>query len=536
MNKIAKYLNQQIVGNVFDQELIREKFSTDRSILKIVPDFVVMPENTYDIRKIVRFVNQIAEKDIRIPITMRGGGNSKTGACLGAGIVISTQKLNKVQEIDVRGRLVRVQAGVTLGQLNTALAIQGLCLPIDAHPSETIGGLIAGYPCDNFAYKYGGIGYFVDQLEFIATNGDFCQTGRLSEKTILEGKNLSMFERRIYDNIKNIIIKYNGTLTNLPENRSVMANDISGYQTVSRVYQNINGSIDLLPLMFGSEGTLGIITEVILRCELLPITKTRIAIDLKNLQHADDVLGRLEKLRPLRIDVYEKKLFENLNLAQAKIENNLLRLGEGEFLAIAELDDRGFWAQPLKLRKARELLQDADYLISDNENGAEFDWIEHKLITFLNLRKTGEKIAGCDNIYIPKKMLLQTVDKIQELGNSLEIEMPFYGSFTNETWTFCPEFNLQKVEEKKKMLLVLKKSADLVRDLSGSMTGKCAEGRVKGLLAINRNNPAEQAFFKEIKQTFDPNYILNPNLKTGLEIREIIQHLRTAGLGNIITK
>ena len=90
MNKIAKYINQHIIGNVFDSPSILEKYSTDRSALKITPRMVAIPENTSDVRRIVRFVNQLSKKSVHLPISVRGSGLDKTGADLGTGLVLST--------------------------------------------------------------------------------------------------------------------------------------------------------------------------------------------------------------------------------------------------------------------------------------------------------------------------------------------------------------------------------------------------------------------------------------------------------------
>ena len=143
MGKIAKYLNQLTVGNVFDNPEVLEKYSTDYSALQIRPKFVAFPESTDDVRKLVKFFSELATKDIKVNVTARGGGHDETGASLTGGIVISTSKLNKLLEIDPRDRLVHVQAGITLKELNTALSVSGITVPIKDHEDDTIGGFNA---------------------------------------------------------------------------------------------------------------------------------------------------------------------------------------------------------------------------------------------------------------------------------------------------------------------------------------------------------------------------------------------------------
>ncbi len=88
MSKLAEYLNRHTIGNVFDRPSICEAYSTDRSILKITPRLVAIPESTDDIRKLLRFADQLANRDFFLPITPRGTGLDKTGASIGEGLLI----------------------------------------------------------------------------------------------------------------------------------------------------------------------------------------------------------------------------------------------------------------------------------------------------------------------------------------------------------------------------------------------------------------------------------------------------------------
>ena len=143
MNRIAIYLNKIIDGVVYSAPGILEHYSTDRSLLRIHPRVVAIPENTTDIRRLVRFAYQLSQKKVPFPITVRGAGLGKNGSALGSGLIISTERMNAIQEVDIRQRLVRVQCGVTLGELKKALNLCGLDFPVYGDPNETIGGLIA---------------------------------------------------------------------------------------------------------------------------------------------------------------------------------------------------------------------------------------------------------------------------------------------------------------------------------------------------------------------------------------------------------
>lgn len=71
MSKLAKYLNRHIVGNVFEQPSILQAYTSDRSVLQYTPRFLALPETPDDVRRLVRFANQLAMRDFRLPITVR---------------------------------------------------------------------------------------------------------------------------------------------------------------------------------------------------------------------------------------------------------------------------------------------------------------------------------------------------------------------------------------------------------------------------------------------------------------------------------
>ena len=215
MNRIAIYLNQHIDGVVYSAPNVLEHYATDRSLLKYHPRIVAIPASTNDIRRLVKFCNQLAVKKISLPITMRGAGYSKTGSSIGNGLVISTEKLNHIQEIDVRQRLIRVQSGVTLGELKKSLGVHGLDLPVSGDPHETIGGLIAKNASASINTEPGTIIDFIEEAEAVLSDGSLVQIGKLGArgaKKKLDQKNL---EGEIYRKIKEIIEKQSDLITKI---------------------------------------------------------------------------------------------------------------------------------------------------------------------------------------------------------------------------------------------------------------------------------------------------------------------------------
>ncbi|MBS7346151.1 MAG: FAD-dependent oxidoreductase, partial [Candidatus Sacchiramonaceae bacterium] len=145
MSKIAKYLNGYILGEVSARESRLKQFTQDKSILSIKPNLVMFPWITEDIRKIMRFSWQLAEKKHTFNVTARGYGGSTDGSSLGDGIIVDVSRhMNKIYELDLKQRLVRVAAGANFRELNLALGAQALTIAQSpAGERLTIGGAIA---------------------------------------------------------------------------------------------------------------------------------------------------------------------------------------------------------------------------------------------------------------------------------------------------------------------------------------------------------------------------------------------------------
>jgi len=129
-NKVATYLQAHISGDVVASNKIRQTYAQDGSILTLVPNLVVYPRTTNDIRKVARFAWQLAEKGHVLPITPRGNGTDTSGAALSKGIILNTTAyMSTILEIDTRQKLVRVQPGLNFRALQETLHPHALVLP-----------------------------------------------------------------------------------------------------------------------------------------------------------------------------------------------------------------------------------------------------------------------------------------------------------------------------------------------------------------------------------------------------------------------
>lgn len=530
MNKIVKYLNQHIIGNVYDKPSILEAYSTDRSILKITPRFVAIPQNTDDVRRLIRFANQLSEKGFNLPVTVRGSGLDKTGADLGSGLVISTEKFDSVLEVDERSRLVRAEAGVTMEKLQAVLAEHGLTLPVECHPKETIGGLIASSPVNPLAYQNNGAYYYVDRLEAVLATGDCIQTTNFTLRGLARAKNLPDFEGSIYRGLDEILNEDFDTVEDLgtKEPRSY------GYNMVTQVFNTRRRTFDLLPLFFGSQGTLGVITEVILRAEPMDHTPTRMLVGFRSIRPAMEFLQIAAEHQPSAIDLYDARIFANAAESGKEIEILQPLRGKSYYLVAT------FTGHPAKVKRklkkiVRYLPENTTVAIENPDNINDFIELDSALSAYLNDDNPGQRTPIVDGAHIPIEQLSNFLVELKTMEEAYGFDLPLYGSCTTEDYTVRPALDFTTIDGRQSLVKFLTDYHHLVKDHEGSLVDGGGEGRTKGAVINEDYSEVEKELYLKIKKAFDPNNILAPEVKLGADRANLLRHLRTTTTSGVIT-
>lgn len=527
MGKVAKYLNQLTIGNVFDTVDVVEAYAYDRSALKIKPKLVALPESTEDIRKILRFCYQLAGKDIKIPVTVRGSGLDEMGSDLSNSLIISTEKLNNLLEFDKRERLVRVQAGITLKELNTALLINGLTVPVGGHDNETIGGIISNCPSDNYSGKYGGIMNYVERIEVVLANGDVLQTSRLSSRSVARKAKEKNLEGSIYRKVTQIL-SANGKLVDEIYKKNTGS---SGYPTLTQVKRG--SSIDLTPLFFGAQGTLGVITEVILRAVPKKTQSKRVVATFEEFEVAQKFLDLANSLKPTELNIYDIKIIKTAE-DNGKRLSDITRKMQTGYVVFARFDDRSN-ACLRKIMSVKSVLpKTTQLLVEAPQNTAKLNEFENSLISFLNAAHSGERVPFLTDFYIPSENLGKFIKDLAVLEKSLKLDLSIYGSYSASNYNLRPRFRVEDKDFSKKALMFLRAGAYVINRAGGSVTGGSPEGRVKALVTNPELNETEKKLYLAIKQIFDSRGLVNPGVKLGANPRFTISHFRSTGSSKVV--
>jgi glycolate oxidase len=443
---------REIVGDenvIVDPDKV-EPYGADAVKEKFPPEAVVFPETAEQISAILKLANEKL-----FPVTARGGGVGYTGGAvpIDGGIVIGTDRMNKIIEIDVDNLFVRCQPGITTYDLQQAVAKLGLLFPPDpaSYKESYIGGNIAENAGGMRTPKYGVTKHSVLGLEVVTATGEIIYTG---------GKT-----------VKNVV------------------------------------GFDLTGLICGSEGMLGIITEATLRLLPMPEATSTVRASFKTMEQACKVLTKFtpEGLLPMAMEVVDRNCIgaieENFAFGLSPDAGAILIVavdGSKEEVARTSVmierilsDNHGFDILRSKTKEEEELLWDVRRAISPS------------------LMKYGTLKIN-EDVVVPRSKVPELVARVEEIAKRHGIFVANFGHAGDgniHVNFICDRDNADEIARARECV---KETFALSVELGGSISGEHGIGYVKAAYLDMAIDPNTLAVMKSIKNVFDPNGILNP--------------------------
>src|SRR3989454_325165 len=263
----------------------RHAYSTDASPCAVEPRAVVFAASEADVLAVLRVC-----RDLQIPLTPRASGTSLSGAAIGPGVVLDTTRFNRIIGFDATRQCVTVQPGILLAELNAYLAERGVRIAPDPGSQDLcrIGGMVGHNASGYRSVKYGQTRDHVPGLRVLLADGtplqahDVPVNGAEWKEIVGRAEGLGRVQMEIEAHRDAIL-----------SSRRPIRKHSCGYDLVGLVESLARGVFPLASLFVGSEGTLGIVTEVTLR--VLPVPARRVTLLL--------YLDRFEDLGPAVADI-----------------------------------------------------------------------------------------------------------------------------------------------------------------------------------------------------------------------------------------
>lgn len=529
MSKVADYLQEHLVGEVMTSADARHYFSTDASIFSVSPAIVVYPRNENDVRKAARFTWQLAERGRKIPVTARGLGSDLTGAALGSGIVIVfPAHQHRILELDTKSGEVTVEPGITYGKLQQTLLTHGRFLPPCPVSAEysTIGGAVANNAGGERSYKYGTTRDFVTRLRVVLANGEVIETGRISKRELNKKLGLSSMEGEIYRRLDALIEENRDIIAAI--SRSVTRNN-AGYALAE--VKRKDGSFDLTPLLVGSQGTLGLVTEVTLATELYTPQTTDIMATCKDAASAQEVLGALRALsdKPSSIDMIDGRaldMVKTVNPAFLKDD-----FDSANVILFVECDNPAERGQKRLVKKIRKILDKhgVTYRVESEQAGREELHRIRAATTTVLTHSDGQAkpLPIIDDAAVPAEKLADFMAAARDLFAQYDMDVALWGHAGDGVVHAQPMFNIAELGDRQKIFKLVDQYYRLVIDMGGSTTGEYGDGRLRGALLPTLYGAEIYELFVKTKHVFDPHGTFNPGVKIGATLDDAKHSLRS---------
>lgn len=567
--RIQEDLLGLISGDVRCDDLFLELYSSDASVYQVRPLGVVRPRNTADVAACVEFA---AER--QIPIHARGAGSGLAGESLGPGLILDfSRTMRRIIRTD--DTTVRVQAGVVLGLLNEHLRRSGRLFGPDPATSHvtTMGSVVAIDASGSHWLRYGSARHHVKSLKVVLADG---QVAELSQHAVPGRTDVSAegqaapsgaVERSEQSGVDSLEHSDN---VNPSDSHGEEAASGAAAPTESRAVRAIasgaaalirnsaeliamcaprsqvnrsgyvlddvlsDGRIDLARLLTGSEGTLALITEATFSTEPIPQSCGVALLLFESLEQAAQSVQEIIPTGPSACDLMDRR---HLNLArESDVRYELLIPGTAEAVLLVEyLGDEDEEVRQMldklvdRIVKKKRLAAAAHVSLDPEDVALYWQLARQYVPTLYRLRSSARPLPFVEDIAVPPEVLPDFLVRVQNVLKRCQVTASLFAHAGHGQLHIRPFLDLGDDDDVRKMRQVADELYRDVVDVRGTISGEHADGLSRTPYLAQQFGPLCDVF-RELKQVFDPQGILNPGKIVPTEPTWLTDNLRPVAL------
>ena len=537
-------------GEADDTAATRDFYSHDASLFEIKPQLVLFPMDANDVQTLVKTVAASKATIADLSITARSAGTCMSGGAVNDSIIIDfTKHINKI------GTVTATQASAQPGVFYRDFEVETLrhdaimpCYPA-SRDMAALGGMVNNNAGGEKSLEFGKTREFVDSLQVVFADGKEYTVRPLNKKELDAKMAQGDYEGTIYARIYDLCeAKYDQIKAAEPR----VSKNSMGYNIWS-VWDRETGIFDLQKLIVGSQGTLGMTTDITFR--LVPHRKHNglLVLFLKDINKLGELIPKILESKPATFESFDDKtLFLSIRfmpsflkmLGPVKFIHLLLTLlpdglqlirGIPKLILMVEFDGdteeevrTKVHALHKKLGKHRARYEINGFEEDPTEAKSEKFWIMRRRSFQLLRSKVKDKHTApfIDDLIVNPEYMPEFLPELRDIIKKYKLFATIAGHMGDGNFHIIPLMKLEDPKERAKLLPCMKEVDELVLKFHGSLTGEHNDGLVRGPWLEQQFGTEVLDIFKQVKSIFDPANIFNPHKKSDADWDYSFSHIR----------
>lgn len=472
----------------------RAVYSEAAGITQLLPRAIAVPADVDDVQTLVRWAS--AEK---IGITPRGSGSSMAGGAVGEGVILDLSRLDAIGEVDVRRRTIRVGPGAICGRINDKAAKAGLRFPVDPSSAKfcSIGGMAATNAAGAHTLRFGSTRAWIESIDCVFADGSRGMIRRGTEvppNVPLVGQFLHSIQPQMPTMRTRDTFVHRG-----------VRKDSSGYGLGAYAETG-----DLVDLLVGSEGTLAVFVGLEVKLVPAPNAVSSVIAEFDSLDTAAAASQKATALGASACELLDRTFLEFAGTYEEGASPEAVLLSEVEADSEAKAKaSADLLAKAFTSAGARSVKVGISPV--DQREIWELRHAASPILAKLDARLKSMQIV--EDGAVPLKNLAAYVKGLRAAFARQDIRGVIFGHAGDANVHANPLIDMTQPDWKTKTENLLREVVSLIAGLGGTLSGEHGDGRLRAPFLFNVWSDEAMRLFRDLKQCFDPEGVLNPGVK-----------------------
>ena len=521
--RIQADLQGLIEGDFLADELSLQMYSSDASIYQVKPLGVARPRHIEDVIACLKYANQNS-----LPIIARGSGSGVAGESIGEGLILDfSYYMRRILSIDES--TVRLQPGVVLSQLNREIVSDGRIFGPDpaTRSVSTMGGVMSVNASGSHWLQYGSARDKIESIQMVLGDGRVINAGQHN----LNSFGQSTVEIEISRRVQHLLLR-NADAIKAARKRAIYSS--AGYH----LHDVLNdGVLDLAKLIVGSEGTLGLITEMCVRTDPIPKHRGVVLFFFERMEQAAMAAIEVTKMNVCACDLMDRRLLSIARETDPRYNELIPSIAEAMLLVeissdeISALQKRLTDIESRVLRRKKLAFHSTSTADTQQRN---FYWKLARRVTPRLQRLSGSQrpTPFIEDIVVPPDQLPEFLKKTQKIFQAHQVIASVFCHAGHGVVHLRPFIDLSAQSDLRKMKGLADEVYDIVLECDGQAGGEHGDGLSRTWF-LRKQFPELYPVFRDLKRIFDPQGLLNPGKIVSENIRPLTKSVRPVKLFDI---